>query len=95
MSKILKSPSQGHHFAESSRAEISLCSKSDDDGGAATSWEKGNPKDSKRYVIVVSPSPSSLWGRPLSPKVFFSQGGFSKVGTSSLLEGRSIEEEDP
>ena len=60
MSKISKSLSQGHNFEESSRAEIPLCSKFDDEGGATTSWEKENLKDSKRYVTVVSPSPSSF-----------------------------------
>ena len=62
VSNFLKNPNQGHHFAESSRAGIPRGSKSDDESGAATSWEKENPKDAKRYVTIVSSSPSSLLG---------------------------------
>ena len=95
MSNFLKNPSQGHHFVESSRAGIPRGNKFDDESGAATSWENENPKDAKRYVTTVSPSPSSLLGRPLSPKGFFGQGGFLEVGMASVVEGRSVEEEDP
>ena len=71
VSKFLKNPSQGHHFVESSRVGIPRCSKSDDESGAATSWEKENLTDAKGYFTTVSPSPSSLLGRPLFPKGFF------------------------
>ena len=76
MSKFLKNPSQGHHFAESSKAGIPRCSKSDDESGVGTIWEKENLIDAKRYFTTVTPSPSSLLGQPLSLKGFFSQGGF-------------------
>ena len=76
VSKFLKNPSQGHHFAESSRARIPGCSKSDDESGVGTIWEKENLIDVKRYFTTVSPSPSSLLGRPLSLKGFFWPGGF-------------------
>ena len=91
VSDILKSPSQGHHFMESSRAETPLCSKFDDEGGAATSWEKENPKDTKRYVTTISPSPSSLLGPSLLLQR--SRPGPERrhnVGSMGLLKGHSL-----
>ena len=60
--KFLKNPSQGHHFVESSRVGIPGCSKSDDENGAATSWEKENLTYAKGYFTTISPFPSSLLG---------------------------------